>query len=158
MMAEQTTGGPRRVKRPKDKEELIQRLVGGPDGPFSEIRDALTFAAALGFKEGRRKPFTGSGGEIRWETFKNRRGTEQLVGMLAVAEKDRDVVADNRFADQIEVFEEYANGGLEVLEETLGRSPHRRPRDVVLELVQNELIAAGDAEDPLDLGGDLELI
>src|SRR4051794_21625265 len=149
-MAEQTTGGPRRGKRPKDKEELIQRLVGGSEGPFSEIRDVLTFAAALGFKEGRRVTFAGSGGDIRWETFKNRRGTEQLVGMLAVAEKDRDVVADNRFADQIEVFEEYANGGLEILQETLGRFPHRRARDVVLEMIQNEVIDQGESEDPLD--------
>lgn len=157
-MAAQATANLRRVRRPKDKEELIQRLVGGPDGPFGEIRDALTFAAALGFKEGRRVEFTGSGGDIRWETFKNRRGTEVLVGMVAVADRDRDVVSENRFAEQIGVFEAYANGGLEFLQELLARFPHRRPRDLILELVQNELAAAAPNEDPLDLGGDLDLV
>src|SRR4051812_16300685 len=123
--------GPRRVKRPRDKEETIQRLLVAKEGPFPEIRDVLTFAAALGYKNDKRVPLQAAGEAIRWETAKNRRGTDALVGMLAlVGSDDREVVGDGRFEEQIEIFEEYANGGLEILSDLLERSP-RLARDVV---------------------------
>jgi dnd system-associated protein 4 len=144
---------PRRVRRPRDKEEVIQRLLATQEGPFGEIRDVLTFAAALGYKHNRKVPLTATGEAIRWETAKNRRGTEPLVGMLALASsEDGEVVADDRFDEQIRFFEEYANGGLEILGEILNRSP-RLAREVVLELVQADLQPGSDEPDPLGLGG-----
>jgi dnd system-associated protein 4 len=142
----------RRVRRPKDKEAVIQRLIDGTEGPFGEIRDVLTFAAAFGYAAGRRDPFESSGEAIRWETFKNRRGTEILVAMLALAgSEDPGVVSERRFEEQIRIFEEYANGGLTLLEEALEQSP-QQARDAVLSLVQNELSADEPSEpDPLGL-------
>lgn len=144
---------PRRVPRPGDKEEVIQRLLVTKDGPFTEIRDVLTFAAALGYQEGRRIPLTSRGEAIRWDTFKNRRGTEQLVGLIAVGgSEDREIVADSRFDEQIEAFAEYANGGLEVIRERLNQS-HRLAREVILEMVQDSLTEERHDDDPLGLGG-----
>lgn len=144
---------PRRVRRPKDKEKVIQAVLATKENPgtFGEIRDVLTFAATLGFRHKRRTPFTATGEQIRWDTFTNRYGTEDLVGMIAVgASDDREIVADDRFDEQILIFEEYMNGGLEYLDALLQKSK-QFPRDAILELVQTELAEqAGD--DPLGLG------
>ena len=150
-MAAQTGsgGGIRRVRRPKDKEELLSTLVS--DGPFSDLRDVLTFAAALGWHERRREPFEASGETIRWDTMVNRRGTEALIAMLAARETDDpNVLADERFDERLRVFEEYANGGLSVLEGRLAKTA-RSPQDEILELVNRVLRESEAPPDDLDL-------
>lgn len=138
----------RRVRRPKDKDPVIARLQ--EDGVLKEIRDVLTFAAALGFSLNRREPFKDAGEAIRWDTFTNRRGTEALVNMLAAASiadsEDIEILSPGRFNDRILVFEEYANGGLAELEQRL--SGARTNFEVVLALVDEFL---GEPEDQDEL-------
>lgn len=129
----------KRVRRPRDKEPVIEALRNPKHGAFSEIRDVLVFAAALGYARDRRVPFEKTGEQIRWETAIHRRGTETLVALLAVATSDdKEVLEDSRFPEQIRAFEEFANGGLEILAGILNKSA-RSARDEVLELVQREL-------------------
>lgn len=113
----------RRVRRPSDKQEVMDELTS-EDGPFVALRDVLVFAAALGYSRGRRVPFTSSGEPIKWDTMCNRRGTEDLVNMLCVADASEDpqILEDDRFEERILLLEEYANGGLEILKHELDRS------------------------------------
>ncbi len=154
-----TSAAAPRVRRPKDKEEVIQRLVDPNRGCFSEIRDVLTFAATLGYAHGRREPLAAVKEPIRWEVAKHRRGTEHLVGMLAVASNpdDKDIAAGSRLNEQIAVYEEYANGGLAILQTALDQSP-LPPREIVRQLVQEALAAEDDEDDdPLGLRNPLGL-
>ena len=130
---------PRRVRRPKDKEELVQRLTDGKEAVFPTYRELLIFAASLGFFHDRRKAFTSSAEPIPWSYFMNTPG-EQLVDMLTAA-----TVADpsalgstaEHFNRRLELFEEYANGGLEILQQELGASnapPDETIRNMILSI------------------------
>jgi dnd system-associated protein 4 len=134
----------RRLNRPKDKDDLLKQLT--EQGPFQDNRDVLVFAAALGWHEGRRVPLGAKGEAIRWETATNRRGTEALTNMIAAARTgDPEILASDRFDERLEIFEEYANGGLEILRAMLASDP-RPPVDVILGLVQGVCRADSDGD------------
>lgn len=143
-----SSGRQRRLSRPRDKDDLLQQLT--EDGPFDEYRDVLVFAAALGWHERRRVALAAKGEPIRWEVATNRRGTEALVNMIAAVESgDPEILAEARFEERLTIFEEYANGGLEILRALLATEP-RPAVDVVLELVQR-VSRANRARDVIDL-------
>lgn len=128
----------RRVRRPSDKSGVLEELVGA-DAPFQALRDVLVFAAALGFSRGVRVSFESSDEPIRWDTMCNRRGTEGLVDMLSAASADGDpqILDDSQFESRIRAFEEYANGGLEILESECSRSVTSLS-DMVVRLIRGE--------------------
>ena len=139
-----------RVRRPKDKDELLDRIVDGDGSAFGARYEAIMFCAALGFARSKRIAFDKSGEPIRWEQFESL-GARNLSSMLAVASSDDpEVLAPERLEERIKVFEEYANGGLEELERELDKRPKMTPREVVLQLVLDEQEA--DEEEDLPLG------
>src|SRR4051794_23599153 len=120
-----------RIRRPKDKAELLERLVADGGNPFSYLYEVLTFSAALGYSRDRRRPFDKADEPIRWEQFQSHiDGADALVDMLAAASTDAaDILGDKREEERFRVFEEYANGGLEVLAEELEASPAKSTRE-----------------------------
>jgi dnd system-associated protein 4 len=141
----------RRVRRPKQLESLMDRLTNPKDsGPFDTYRDLLGFAAALGFARNRSQQFEHSSEPIAWETFVNRQGNEALVNMLAaVISDDADILSPGRADDRLTTFEEYAYGGLQILQETLSRS-HRPAVDVILDLIM-EFESGGIRSETIEL-------
>lgn len=117
-----------RIRVARDKAELVQALVGGnsSSSPFQTYADVLVFAAAFGARWGKRLPLsaisTKEPGPISLEIFVSR-GYEVAMKLLAIAEtKDPKILSvsdSNAEAQRIEIFEEYANGGLEKLQEEL---------------------------------------
>lgn len=111
----------RRVKRPAHHEQLLKRLAGD-EGPFGTLAEVLTFAAGLGYAEGRREPLTASGEQIDFDVFQ-RLGAEGFIDMLAAAvHDDVTILSDEKGDDRLTVFEEYANGGLSILESRLAQT------------------------------------
>jgi dnd system-associated protein 4 len=114
----------RRIRYAKDKVDVIKRLVSGDDttGPFKLIADVLVFAAAFGLSRGKKAELGDMVGEpIRQEIF-DRQGYDTFMNLLAVyAEKDPTVLsdADEMVERRARIFEEYANGGLEQIQEEL---------------------------------------
>ncbi len=110
-----------RFSPPKDKGDFLKELVG-KDSPFNELRDVLFFAAVVGWREGRRVPLSGRGEAIRWDVMNNRLGTEIVMDMMAVATNpdDKELLSEDRKDERIAIFEEFANGGLEVIKEWIG--------------------------------------
>jgi dnd system-associated protein 4 len=113
-----------RVKIAKDKAELVKslRAEGADDTtkPFQTYADVLVFAAALGAKRDRREPFSEFSKKdpdpIPYDVF---RKYDKVVKLLAVAAtKNPRVLADNDEAEEsrIKIFEEYANAGLEIID------------------------------------------
>lgn len=136
---------PRRVRRPKDKDELLATLV--EDGPFATFREVLVFAAALGVASQRRVSFEQTSEPIPWEVFGNT-AAPTMDMIAAVTSDDIDILADDRIDDRLTIFEEYANGGLEIIRERLANDP-RPALDVILDIVLEHEAAAG--EQPFDL-------
>lgn len=125
-----------RVRRPKDKDALLNRLVEDRM-PFETYRDVLIFASALGVARNRREPFQQSSEPIPWSVFTNS-GSDALINMIAaVSSEDFNVLEPDRFGERLTIFEEYANGGLQIIQESLGTSD-RPPLDVIRELVLAE--------------------
>jgi len=138
----------RRVRRPKDKEKLLTRLVD--EKVFETYRDALAFAAALGYSKNTREAFDQTSEPIAWSVFSGA-GHEALVNLISVVHtNDFDILGAERFDERLVIFEEYANGGLRILEELLGRAD-RQSLDVVLDMVM-------EAEaPPTETGGAVEI-
>jgi dnd system-associated protein 4 len=141
---------PRRVRRPKDKEPVLTALVNEPEGgPFTTFREVLVFAAALGVASNRRVPFEPTSEPIPWEVFGNT-ATPTMDMIAAVTTEEPEILGDDRIDDRLTIFEEYANGGLEIIRERLANDP-RPALDVVLDIVLDH--EGGTGMEAFDLEG-----
>ncbi len=119
----------RRVQRASDKEDLVKTLTTGENAPFREIWRLLLFAAALGFHEGKRIPLGGvdAGKAMPQTYFSNNPAWPGLQYLLAlVTVDDANVLAGSEEEDdrRLTIFEEYANGGLELMQGSLESSSY----------------------------------
>lgn len=119
--------GANRIRVAKDKAELVKALVDDPGttGPFQTYADVMVFAAALGAKRKKRSPLSAIAKEpapIALEIFLSR-GYDRVLKLLAIAEtKEAKILSSFDEAAEEErtrIFEEYANGGLEILRDKL---------------------------------------
>ena len=117
-----------RIKIAKDKAELVQRLLDEKrtTGMFSTYADVIAFAASLGVKHQRRSPVTevsqSEPAPISLEVFISR-GYERLIRLIAVVSTEdiKVLSSEDELAEaaRVLIFEEYANGGLEKLQQEL---------------------------------------
>ncbi|HLO84209.1 MAG TPA: DNA phosphorothioation-associated protein 4 [Nostocaceae cyanobacterium] len=114
-----------RIRIAKDKAELVKSLVASKDttGPFQTYVDVLVFSAAMGAKHKKRIALGDISKRdpdpIPQEHFVTK-GYDTLIKIIAMIEsKDINILSSNEenYDDQrINIFEEYANGGLEILQ------------------------------------------
>lgn len=110
---------PRRIKRPKDHEELMDKLINKDSGIFNTYKDAMMFAACLGYHHNKRVPFPTSAEAILFSVFSGA-FDEALWNMLAISvTDDLDILVSSEegYDRRLTIFEEYANGGLEILDD-----------------------------------------
>jgi dnd system-associated protein 4 len=117
-----------RIKISKDKAELVKALVASKEttGPFQTYVDAMVFAAALGVKHKKRVPLGETAkrepSPIPQENFASM-GHDLIIKLLAINEtQDIKILAsrEEEYEDKrTQIFEEYANGGLEILQNEL---------------------------------------
>lgn len=117
-----------RIRVAKDKADLVKALTSsdGGTGPFQTFADVIVFAAALGAKHKKRVPL----GEIskrepspiRLEYFASV-GNDVVIKLLGMTEtQDIKILSINEEeydTQRNHIFEEYANGGLEILQNEL---------------------------------------
>lgn len=113
-----------RIKVAKDKAELVQKLLNakGTTGAFATYADIIAFAASMGVKHQMRSPVTeicpSEPAPISLEVFISR-GYDRLIKLIAVNEtQDLKILSTEDSAteaERVQIFEEYANGGLEKL-------------------------------------------
>ena len=112
----------------------MARLTQGPDRVFDTYMELLCFAACLGHARGISHSFEHSAEPVPWHIFENS-GKDSVVNLIAaVASDDFAIVGADRFAQKLRVFEDYANGGLQVLLELIEKSP-KGPFDVIRDLI-----------------------
>lgn len=140
----------RRIRRAKDKELLIERLVKKGSGKFGEIWKVMCFAACLGIYSKKREPireydagksidFSYFGGNPSWP------GILHLIGLVE-AEDPRILNPDQEKMDRrIELFEEYCNGGMSIMLEKM------EANDFSLDSLLSLLPAEGGLALPVDL-------
>jgi dnd system-associated protein 4 len=113
-----------RVYIEEDKAPLFRALKAsdGEAGVFQTNGDILTFAAVLGFKRQRRtklgKRSTKNPDPVLQDQFRD----PHIINLIAVlATGDPKILAADEPCDKrrVEIFEEYANGGMEILQDEL---------------------------------------
>lgn len=113
-----------RVSIDADKAPLFRALKASDGeagaGVFQTNGDILTFAAVLGFKHQRRRKLgkrsTNNPDPVLQEQFRD----PHIINFIAVLEtSDPKVLVANEECDKqrVTIFEEYANGGLEILQQ-----------------------------------------
>ena len=117
-----------KIRVAKDKATLVQALVNINEktSPFQTYVEVMVFAASLGAKRKKKVPLgeisKREPGPIEQEYFVTK-GYDTLIKLLAIAEiKNVDILSLNNeeYDDKrTQIFEEYANGGLEILQEEL---------------------------------------
>jgi dnd system-associated protein 4 len=149
-----------RIRVAKDKADLVKSLtsVDGGTGPFQTFADVIVFAAALGAKHKRRVPL----GEIskrepspiRLEYFATM-GHDAVIPLLGVTEThDIEILSiheEDYTIKRNEIFEEYANGGLEVLQNELRGAVDNLYLERILLLLSYERRNKEEDEEEFDL-------
>lgn len=116
-----------RIRVAKDKADLVKALtvLEGSTGPFPTYADVMVFAATLGMKRKKRVALGEISREpspISFEVFISR-NYDLVFKLLAIAHtKDSKVLSTIETSAEekrIKIFEEYANGGLEILRDEL---------------------------------------
>lgn len=123
----------RTLKRTAASDAVVKRL-GGSSHPitgqpiFATYRDLLCFCAVLGFDKGLRKPLEGELVDfVDGRIFSNHETSVDLLYLLALAEtRDMFVLRDDNEDSTSQIFEEYANGGIQILTDWL----KQRPEDI----------------------------
>lgn len=142
------------INRSRTHEDLVQRLssqkLAGTDRSlFPTIRELLCFAALLGYSEKRRLPLDRDKGieDVSYQQFE-RGDAEDLIYLIALADsKDPEILKEGAEGQCAEIFEEYANGGLQIIHEAMLRGGGEYPDRDILELLrENDYLNILDEE------------
>lgn len=145
-----TVTGIKRIHRSADKEEIIKLMTSDQLGVFREIWRLLMFAAQVGYHNKRREALrtieTGKG--IDQSTFGNSPAWPGIVYLLTLADAGAATVLggspENEEA-RLTAFQEYANGGLTILQEFFASRPVNL--DGLMEFIDTQRMAARQAPD-----------
>jgi len=111
------------VKRSKAYEATLQKLGGKDAKLFSTLREALTFCAVLGYKERRRVPLDPNAGteDIAGAQYQLNEAVDTIFALALAESKTSDILRPDREKDCVQIYEEYANGGLELVQSWIER-------------------------------------
>lgn len=111
------------VRRPKQFEEMLKKLCQDENRIFATYKEAMVFAACLGFQEGRRVAFDKTSEPIRLDIFRGDYDETILRCIGLVETRDPNIMGAARQEECLRIFEEYACGGLEILEAEVYHAP-----------------------------------
>ncbi|TRX56693.1 DNA phosphorothioation-associated protein 4 [Thalassomonas sp. M1454] len=118
-----------RVRRPKDYSEMMILLK---DEMFSTLKSVLLFSAAIGFKKGERLSFEDTAEPIQLNLFNDVSEIPFIFSMALAEYDDVSYLKLEKFKEMINVFEEYAAGGLKYLDETIDKNNIKESIEVLL--------------------------
>jgi len=136
------------VKRPKEYEKMLTDLCQkGKDSNknlFLTYKDALVFAACLGFKFDKKIPFSGNAEPVGLHIFKGEYDPIIFDYIGIVSTKSTEIMGDKKAEEKIRIFEEFACGGLEILEAKVYSCPGDW-RDLLLKLIFDQEEGSGSS-------------
>ncbi len=147
-----------RIRVGKDKAELVKALTSGDGGtgPFRTFADVVVFAAALGAKHNKRvclgEISKREPSPIRLEHFTSM-GHDWLIKLLGITETQHlnilSLTEEEYEVQRNHIFEEYANGGLEILQTELRGAVDYSER--ILLLLSSQRFNTEQQEEEFDL-------
>lgn len=121
------------VKRSKKFEATLQKLGGKESSMFPTLREALTFCAVLGYKERRKLPLDPSAGteDIAGAQYQTNDAVDAMFALALAEAKSSDVLRLDREKECVQIYEEYANGGLELVQSWIDRYADLNVEDAI---------------------------
>ena len=121
------------VRRSKVFEETLQQLGGKDAELFPTLREALTFCAVLGYKERRKRPLDPSAGmeDIAGAQYQMNSAVDMVFALALADNETSDILRPDRERECIQIYEEYANGGLELVQTWIDRFADVNVEDAV---------------------------
>ena len=132
------------INRSRAFEHVVQKCSGDKSFAFNEsgknlfitIREFLTFCALIGFQNKKRMAIDYSLGteNIQGVIYEDTEALE-FIWLIALAEtEDINLLQDGNEKKCAEIFEEYANGGLQIVSDNLCYTPHEHWPSKIYEL------------------------
>ncbi len=111
------------VKRSKIYENTLQQLGSRDAMLFPTLREALTFCAMLGYRERRKLPLDPGAGteDIAGAQYQLNEAVDMIFALALADSKTSDILRPEREKECIQIYEEYANGGLELVQSWIDR-------------------------------------
>lgn len=112
----------RQIKRSAKHEDMVRMLMEQPHPDtkkpiFSTHRALMRFAATLGYDQEKRLQLESECKEVDGRRFESHDQTLDLMLLLALAEtRSSEVFLKNDEEQMVVIFEEYAEGGFEIME------------------------------------------
>lgn len=126
------------VRRPKQYEDMLSELCQSDKKIFLSYKDALVFAACLGFAKQTKKSFDKSSEPVGIHIFKGE-FDEAIFQCIELSEtKDPANMSDDNLDKRIKMFEEYAAGGLEIIKSRIYEGPEDWDTALVSLIVEYE--------------------
>ena len=128
-----------RIRRDKKHDALIERLTKGEESVFSDIWRVLIFAAFVGAKNQKRsaiKDFeSGKAFPLNYLQPSCGPGFLSLLGIRATEGNEILRSKDGNHDEQVLIFEEYANAGMEIISERVNSAS--APIEAILALIDD---------------------
>jgi len=126
-----------RIRRDKKHDALIERLIKGDEAIFTDIWRVLIFAAFVGAKNQKRAPIndfeSGKSFPISYLQPSCGPGFLSLLGIIATQGNEILRSKEGNQDEQILIFEEYANAGMEIISERINSTSS--PLEAILALI-----------------------
>ncbi|QIP41486.1 hypothetical protein [Rhodococcus qingshengii] len=120
------------------------------DASFPTNRDVLLFAAAIGVRFGRSAAFLNSGEPIKYDTLTAPTYADAFVSMIAANEiEDPEILDTQRTDERIKIFERFANGGLEYIQELI--NTRGQPVELILADLVTDALSEGSHVAPASI-------
>ena len=111
------------VRRPKEFEQILYDLCQSDKRVFLSYKDALVFAACLGFETQTKTSFDKTSEQVGTHIFKGE-FDDAVFQILSLCETgDPMMMSEASVSARIKIFEEYAAGGLEILKSRVYDGP-----------------------------------
>ena len=110
------------VRRDRAYEDFpVQHLLD--QNMFRHGKDLMVFASLVGLSEGRRKPLGKNTLQIFMHVYQSD-SMDGFIYLAALAEKkDIECITNENVRESVQIFEEYCNGGLEIIKSWLEDTP-----------------------------------
>ena len=126
-----------RIRRDKKHDALIERLIKGDEAIFTDIWRLLIFAAFVGAKNQKRAPInefeSGKAFPINYLQPSCGPGFLSLLGIIATQGNEILRSKEGNQDEQILIFEECANAGMEIISERIDSASS--PLEAILALI-----------------------
>jgi dnd system-associated protein 4 len=146
------------INRSRVHEDMVQRLCtnklpGANRTLFPTIREFLCFSALLGYSEGRKVPLDRTQGveDVSYQQFE-RGDADDLIYLIALAHtKDAECLREGEDSTCAEIFEEFANGGMEIVRDWLLTNGGEYPDRAIIEGLRDLGYIDANEDAPEDL-------